>query len=43
MILFEIGYDQAKAVEEIALQLGYSQVNIYKDLANHDRVVTIRV
>lgn len=43
MILFEIGYDQAKDVEEIALQLGYSQVNIYKDLANHDRVVTIRV
>ena len=43
MIIFEIGYDQAEAVEEIALQYGYRSVKVYKDLANHDRVVTIRV
>ncbi len=43
MILFEIGFDQAKDVEKIALQMGYRSVNVYKDLANHDRVVTIRV
>ena len=43
MILFEIGYDQAKSLEKIALQLGYHSVKVYKDLANHDRVVTIRV
>ncbi len=43
MIIFEIGYDQAAAVEEIALKYGYHSVKVYKDLANHDRVVTIRV
>lgn len=43
MILFEIGYDQAKPLEKIALQLGYHSVKVYKDLANHDRVVTIRL
>ena len=43
MIIFEIGYDQAEAVENIALEAGYRRVNVYKDLANHDRVVTIRV
>ncbi len=43
MIIFEIGYDQAAAVEEIALKYGYHSVKVYKDLANHDRVITIRV
>lgn len=43
MIIFEIGYDQAAAVEEIALEYGYHSVKVYKDLANHERVVTIRV
>ncbi|MBO4823331.1 MAG: peptide chain release factor N(5)-glutamine methyltransferase [Clostridia bacterium] len=43
MIMFEIGYDQAAAVEKIALESGYSSVKAYKDLANRDRVVTIRV
>jgi len=43
MIVFEIGYDQAEAVEAIALELGYHSVKTYKDLANRDRVVTIRV
>ncbi len=43
MIIFEIGYDQAIAVEQIALEYGYHSVKVYKDLANRDRVVTIRV
>lgn len=43
MILFEIGYDQAKAVKDIASKLGYRNITVYKDLANHDRVVTMRV
>lgn len=43
MIIFEIGYDQAASLKEIALRNGYHSVKIYKDLANHDRVVTIRV
>ncbi|MBS7401198.1 MAG: peptide chain release factor N(5)-glutamine methyltransferase [Eubacteriales bacterium] len=43
MIMFEIGYDQAAAVEQIALEHGYSMVKVYKDLANRNRVVTIRV
>ena len=43
MLIFEIGYDQAAAVEEIALNYGYQSVKVYKDLANHDRVVTMRV
>ncbi|MBQ7973496.1 MAG: peptide chain release factor N(5)-glutamine methyltransferase [Clostridia bacterium] len=42
-ILFEIGYDQAKDVTEIAAKLGYKNITVYKDLANHDRVVTMRV
>jgi len=43
IILFEIGYNQAKDVKEIALRLGYRNITVYKDLANHDRVVTMRV
>ena len=43
MIIFEIGYDQASALEQIAQENGYHGVRVYKDLANRDRVVTIRV
>ncbi len=43
MIMFEIGYDQAAALEQIALENHYRAVKVYKDLANRDRVVTIRV
>ncbi|MCQ2382444.1 MAG: peptide chain release factor N(5)-glutamine methyltransferase [Clostridia bacterium] len=43
MIIFEIGYDQAAALEQIALEYGYQYSKVYKDLANRDRVVTIRV
>ena len=43
MIMFEIGYDQAADLKQIALDAGYRDVKVYKDLANRDRVVTIRV
>lgn len=43
IILFEIGYDQAEDVSKIATELGYKDITVYKDLANHDRVVTMRV
>ena len=43
MIIFEIGYDQAAALEEIAITHGYRDVKVYKDLAKRDRVVTIRM
>ena len=43
MIIFEIGYNQAAALEEIAIQNGYHSVKVYKDLAKRDRVVTIRM
>ena len=43
MIIFEIGCDQASALEQIALENGYHSIKVYKDLANRDRVVTIRV
>ena len=41
MIMFEVGYDQAESVREIAENYGFTKIKIYKDLANHDRVVTI--
>ena len=43
MIMFEIGYDQAKDIQSIANKLGYREIHVYKDLAKRDRVVTIRV
>lgn len=43
MIIFEIGFDQAKDVKEIATKMGFKDINVYKDLAKRDRVVTIRV
>ncbi len=43
MIMFEIGYDQSKQLEKIAKEYGYHHVAVYKDLANRDRVVTIRL
>jgi len=43
IILFEIGFDQAKDISEIATKLGYRNITVYKDLANHDRVITMRV
>lgn len=43
LLIFEIGYDQAEAVQEIAENYGYSTIRVYKDLAKNDRVITMRV
>ncbi|MCL2396451.1 MAG: peptide chain release factor N(5)-glutamine methyltransferase [Defluviitaleaceae bacterium] len=38
-IYFEIGYDQGHAVKHILCMAGFSDINIIKDLAGHDRVI----
>ena len=38
-LMFEIGCDQAEAVEELMKNAGYEQITIKKDLAGLDRVV----
>ena len=39
MLIFEIGYDQAREVTELMIQSGFSDVRVRKDLAGLDRVV----
>ncbi|MCR5234902.1 MAG: peptide chain release factor N(5)-glutamine methyltransferase [Lachnospiraceae bacterium] len=39
VILFEIGYDQGKAVSDMLREHGYRDVKVVKDLAGLDRVV----
>lgn len=41
-VFFEIGYDQGKAVMELLAEAGMDDINIIKDLAGLDRVVTGR-
>ncbi len=43
MLMFEVGYDQASQVHDIAENYGFHHIKIYKDLANHDRVVTMEL
>ena len=38
-LMFEIGCDQAEAVEELMINAGYEQITVKKDLAGLDRVV----
>jgi release factor glutamine methyltransferase len=38
-LLFEIGYDQGKAVKEMMEQSGFKDCRVLKDLAGLDRVV----
>ena len=38
-LIFEIGYDQAKAVSDLMKNRGFSNVCIHKDLAGHDRLI----
>ena len=42
-LIFEIGYDQGKAVSKMMEAAGYAQVGIVKDLAGLDRVVIGRL
>ena len=41
-ILFEIGYDQGEAVSRILLRAGYDEIEVKKDYAGLDRMVTAR-
>lgn len=41
-LIFEIGYDQGKAVSTLMTEQGYGDVTIHKDLAGHDRIVSGR-
>ena len=40
-IYFEIGYDQAKKITEIAKKNGFSNIKVFKDLNGFDRIVRI--
>ena len=40
LLAFEIGYDQGKAVARLLKEQGYEEIQIIKDLAGLDRVVT---
>ena len=40
ILIFEIGYDQAKDVSELLCKAGYTEITVKKDLAGLDRVVS---
>lgn len=40
LIAFEVGYNQARLVEEILVENGFSQIEIIKDLSGIERVVS---
>ena len=40
MLLFEIGYNQGAAVKKLMEDAGYLEVQVVKDYAGLDRVVT---
>lgn len=42
-LLFEIGYDQAESVSKLLEKAGFDQINVKKDLAGLDRVVSGRL
>lgn len=41
-LLFEIGYDQAEAVCALMAENGFTEIEVIRDLAGHDRVVSGR-
>lgn len=43
LIAYEIGYDQGEAVKDILNAEGYSEIELYKDLAGQDRVIIARI
>ncbi len=43
LVAYEIGYDQGEAVKEILAKEGYSDIELYQDLAGQDRVVIARL
>ena len=42
MVLFEIGYDQYEAVRQLFVDAGYGDIELIKDYAGLDRIVTAR-
>ena len=40
-IYFEIGYDQAEKIKEIAKENGFDEINVFKDLNGFDRIIRI--
>ncbi len=38
-LLFEIGYDQAKAVRDLMAGAGFTEIQVIRDLAGYDRVI----
>jgi len=42
LLLLEIGYDQAKAVTELFMDKGYTNIETIKDIAGKDRVISVR-
>jgi release factor glutamine methyltransferase len=40
-IYFEIGYDQAKEIAEIAKRNGFSNIQVFKDMNGFDRIIRI--
>lgn len=43
LLLFEIGFDQGKSVEQILDQAGWSSVSRFQDLAGKDRVIAAKL
>jgi len=41
-IYFEIGYNQAEKIKEIAKENGFDEINVFKDLNGFDRIVMIK-
>jgi len=41
-IYFEIGYNQAEKIKEIAKENGFDEINVFKDLNGFDRIVRIK-
>lgn len=39
VLLFEIGYDQGKAVSELLKSAGFDDISVLKDLSSHDRMI----
>lgn len=42
-LLFEIGYDQAEAVRALMTENGFTEIEVIRDLAGHDRVVVGKI
>ena len=39
ILLFEIGYDQGRAVSDLLSRAGFGDISVQKDLSSHDRMI----